>query len=58
MMPGWFKGMEQIIQECGLLPNGGLLAQCEGFKCEFDQHELLLLKASIHTARYFTEIST
>jgi hypothetical protein len=33
-MPGWFKGMEQIIQEHGLLPNGGLLAQCEGFKCE------------------------
>jgi hypothetical protein len=33
-MPGWFKGMEQIIREHGLLPNGGLLAQCEGFKCE------------------------
>jgi hypothetical protein len=33
-MPVWFKGMEQIIQEHGLLPNGGLLAQCEGFKCE------------------------
>ena len=28
--------MEQIIQECGLLPNDRLLAQCEGFKCEPD----------------------
>ena len=33
-MPGWFKGMEQIICECGLLPNVRLLAQCKGFKCE------------------------
>jgi hypothetical protein len=32
--PGWFKGMEQIIRERGLWPAGGLLAQCEGFKCE------------------------
>ncbi|KXN91985.1 hypothetical protein AN958_11045 [Leucoagaricus sp. SymC.cos] len=34
MMPGWFKGMEQIICECGLCPEGGLHAQCEGFKCQ------------------------
>ena len=33
-MPGWFKGMEVIIQECGLWPAEGLNAQCEGFKCE------------------------
>jgi hypothetical protein len=33
-MPGWFKGMEQIIKEHGLWPSAGLLAQCEGFKCE------------------------
>lgn len=33
-MPGWFKGMEQIIKEQGLWPSSGLLAQCEGFKCE------------------------
>ncbi|KAJ7116133.1 hypothetical protein C8R43DRAFT_1137998 [Mycena crocata] len=33
-MPGWFKGMEQIIRERGLWPEGGLLAQCPGFKCE------------------------
>lgn len=32
-MPGWFKGMEQIIKERGLWPKNGLLAQCEGFKC-------------------------
>jgi hypothetical protein len=32
-MPGWFKGMEVIIKERGLWPNGGLNAQCEGFKC-------------------------
>jgi hypothetical protein len=27
-MPGWFKGMEIIIQERGLWPPEGLLAQC------------------------------
>lgn len=32
-MPGWFKGMETIIRECGLWPEKGLNAQCEGFKC-------------------------
>ena len=33
-MPGWFKGMENIIKERGLWPEKGLNAQCEGFKCE------------------------
>ena len=33
-MPGWFKGMELIIKECGLWPNHGLHTQCAGFKCE------------------------
>lgn len=33
-MPGWFKGMENIIKERGLWPEAGLNAQCEGFKCE------------------------
>ena len=33
MLPGWFKGMEQIIRERGLWPDCGLNAQCEGFKC-------------------------
>jgi hypothetical protein len=33
-MPGWFKGMEQIIKEWGLWPRTGLNAQCTGFKCE------------------------
>ncbi len=32
-MPGWFKGMEQIIRERGLWPETGLLAECLGFKC-------------------------
>lgn len=32
-MPGWFKGMEQIIKERGLWRDR-LLAQCPGFKCE------------------------
>jgi hypothetical protein len=32
-MPGWFKGMEQIIQERGLWPDSGLPAECPGFKC-------------------------
>lgn len=32
-MPGWFKGMEELIRERNLLPATGLQAQCEGFKC-------------------------
>ena len=34
-MPGWFKGMEVIIRERGLWPEGesDLLAQCLGFRC-------------------------
>ena len=32
-MPGWFKGMKEIIRECLLWPDSGLLSQCEGFKC-------------------------
>ena len=33
-MPGWFKGMEIIIRERGLWPEGeDLLAQCPGFHC-------------------------
>ena len=32
-MPGWFKGMEQIIKERGLWPEAGLPAECPGFKC-------------------------
>ena len=33
-MPGWFKGMEVIIQECGLWPEKGHLTQCESFRCK------------------------
>ncbi|KIJ42811.1 hypothetical protein M422DRAFT_170581 [Sphaerobolus stellatus SS14] len=36
-MPGWFKGMEFIIQERKLWPSSGLNAQCPGFKCEAGQ---------------------
>jgi hypothetical protein len=32
-MPGWFKGMEQILHERGLWPEEGLPVQCPGFKC-------------------------
>jgi hypothetical protein len=32
-MPGWFKGMEEIIRERGLWPADGLPAQCPGFRC-------------------------
>ena len=32
-MPGWFKGMEQVIQERGLWPAEGLIAQCHNFHC-------------------------
>jgi hypothetical protein len=30
--PGWFKGMEQIIRERGLWPEGGLPVECTGLK--------------------------
>ena len=36
LMPGWFKGMEQIICEHGLWPEAGLPAQCHKFKCPPD----------------------
>ena len=32
-IPGWFKGMEEIIKEHGLWPEDGLPAECPGFKC-------------------------
>ena len=32
-MPGWFKGMEEIIRERRLWPADGLPAQCFGFRC-------------------------
>ena len=32
-MPGWFKGMEQIIQERNLWPERGLPVECLGFRC-------------------------
>jgi hypothetical protein len=32
-MPGWFKGMEQIIWEWGLWPAKGLNMQCQNFHC-------------------------
>lgn len=32
-MPGWFKGMEVIIWERGLWPEGDVLSQCPGFHC-------------------------
>ena len=32
-MPGWFKGMEKIMKEHGLWPQGGLPVECPGFKC-------------------------
>jgi hypothetical protein len=31
-MRGWFKGMKQILRECGLW-HSGLIRECEGFKC-------------------------
>lgn len=32
-MPGWFKGMEKIIQKHSLWPAEGLAAQCQNFHC-------------------------
>ena len=36
-MPGWFKEMEQVIQECGLWPAKGLITQCHNFHCSLGQ---------------------
>ena len=36
-MKGWFKGMEQIIWECGLWPETGLPAECPHFNALIDQ---------------------
>jgi hypothetical protein len=38
-MPGWFKGMEVIIRERGLWPEGvdDFLAQCSNFRCDPDR---------------------
>ena len=36
-MPGWFKGMEQIIKECGPWPEDGLHAECSGSKSPADK---------------------
>ena len=36
---GWFERMEWIIKEQGLYPEGGLKAQCEGFKCVVSQKD-------------------
>ena len=36
-MPGWFKGMEQIIQERSLWPAKGLKVQCQNFCCPSEQ---------------------
>lgn len=35
-MPGWFKGMEQILRERDLWPRDGLLRECTSFKCRTD----------------------
>src|SRR5882724_1143982 len=32
-MPGWFKGMQGILEEHGLWLDDGLPLQCHGFKC-------------------------
>lgn len=59
-MPGWFKGMEQIIHERGLWPEGGLRAQCEGFKCAGDQtdcccHRLLFTQPDFVSQKSWLE---
>ena len=53
-IPGWFKGIQGILEECGLWLDSGLPSQCHGFKSEarnmdyccqqllFMQHEFCL----------------
>ena len=33
-MPGWFKGVKTILEECGFLEEANLRAECVGFKCK------------------------
>ena len=48
-MPGWFKGMEEIIREWSLWPAKGLNAQCEGFKCELGKKTAVVNGYYLHS---------
>ena len=52
-MPGWFKGMENIIREQGMWPENGLNAQCEGFLAVWTVAVGVSLKNTLHHAATF-----
>lgn len=47
-MPGWFKGMEQIIWERGLWPERGLPSECLGFRCPDGQMDCCCRRLLFH----------
>ena len=51
-MPGWFKGMEEIIHEHNLWPATGLQAQCEGFKCVPGKTNCCCRRILFYSARF------
>ncbi|KAG2097950.1 uncharacterized protein F5147DRAFT_583335 [Suillus discolor] len=55
---GWFKGMEQILQEQGY-DTKGLLAECKGFKCKAGQKDCcfsVIFLPKFHCELYFIEM--
>ena len=56
-MPGWFKGMEEIIKECGLWPeNGSLLAECSG-KCPPEKNDCCCKKILFNQPDFISQKS-
>jgi hypothetical protein len=56
-MPGWFKGMEQIIQERDLWPETGLRAECPSFKCPEDQTNCCCRRLLFNQADFISQKS-
>ena len=54
-MPGWFKGMERILHERGLYPEGGLLAQCS--RCPPDQVDCCCRRILYHQRDFVNQCS-
>ena len=56
-MAGWFKGMKEIIKECGLWPEKGLLADCSGSKCPADRNNCCCQKLLFHQLDFVSQKS-
>ncbi|EIW77797.1 hypothetical protein CONPUDRAFT_62226 [Coniophora puteana RWD-64-598 SS2] len=55
-MPGWFKGMEQILRERELWQDG-LKAQCAGFKCKPSQTDCCCCRILFNQADFINQKS-